>query len=44
MKKKTWSRLTLLLLLLVGLVAMYLKCSYVPEFNGIDISHHNRMD
>ena len=34
----------MLALLLVGLVAMYVNCSYVPEFNGIDISHHNRMD
>ena len=33
----------MLALLLVGLVATYVKCSYVPEFNGIDISHHNKV-
>lgn len=44
MKKKCFISSSLLALLLVGLVAMYVKCSYVPEFNGIDISHHNRMD
>lgn len=44
MNKKRFISYSLLALLLVGLVAMYVNCSYVPEFNGIDISHHNRMD
>lgn len=43
-EKKCFISSSLLALLFVGLVAMYVKCSYVPEFNGIDISHHNRMD
>ena len=25
-------------------IAIYAACSYVPEFNGIDISHHNRVN
>ena len=33
----------LTLLLFVG-GALFWKGSYVPEFNGIDISHHNRVD
>lgn len=44
MNKKRFISSSLLALLLVGLVALYVNCSYVPEFNGIDISHHNRMD
>ena len=35
---------SLLIILVIGLVAMYVNCSYVPVFNGIDISHHNRVD
>ena len=34
----------MLIILVIGLVAMYVNCSYVPVFNGIDISHHNRVD
>ena len=41
MKKK--KKLILLTLLILG-VLLYAKCSYVPEFNGIDISHHNDVD
>ena len=44
MNKKRFIYPSLLALLLVGFVALYVNCSYVPEFNGIDISHHNRMD
>ena len=44
MNKKRFISSSLLALLLVELVAMYVNCSYVPVFNGIDISHHNRVD
>lgn len=39
MKKKV----IITLLLFIG-IFFYLKKSYVPAFNGIDISHHNRVD
>lgn len=39
MKKKA----IVLLLVLLG-IFFYAKNSYVPEFNGIDISHHNKLD
>ena len=34
----------MLTILMIGLIAIYLNNSYVPVFNGIDISHHNRVD
>ena len=39
MKKKVF----IFLLLFIG-AFFYAKSSYVPEFNGIDISHHNKVD
>ena len=39
MKKKA----ILHLLLLVGML-FYALSSYVPEYNGIDVSHHNRVN
>ena len=38
MKKK----IIIALSVVIG-IAIYAACSYVPEFNGIDISHHNKV-
>lgn len=32
------------IIFVLALIVIYLSCSYVPEFNGIDISHHNKVD
>lgn len=32
------------IIFVLALIVTYLSCSYVPEFNGIDISHHNKVN
>lgn len=32
------------IIFVLALITIYLSCSYVPKFNGIDISHHNQID
>ena len=32
------------IIFILALIVIYLSCSYVPEFNGIDISHHNKVN
>lgn len=41
--KRILLRISFLLLLLIGML-FYALGSYVPEYNGIDVSHHNRVN